>query len=89
MEPRDVRRVGVVGCGLMGSGIVEVVARSGASVTFVEGSDDLVARGRAAVERSVGKAVERGKLDAAEAESLLGRVSGVTDLAGLERLPTW
>ncbi len=61
MEPRDVRQVGVVGCGLMGSGIVEVVARSGAGVTFVEGTDELVARGRAAVERSVGKAVERGQ----------------------------
>jgi 3-hydroxybutyryl-CoA dehydrogenase len=84
VEPRDVRQVGVVGCGLMGSGIVEVVARTGAQVTFVEGSDELVARGRASVERSVGKAVERGKLDAVDAEALLGRVTGVTDLAGLE-----
>ena len=84
MEPRDVRQVGVVGCGLMGSGIVEVVARSGARVTFVEGTDELVVRGRAAVERSVDKAVERGKLDAADAEALLGRVTGVTDLVGLE-----
>ena len=66
MDPRDVRHVGVVGCGLMGSGIVEVVARAGADVTYVEGTDELVARGRASIERSVGKAVERGKLDAAE-----------------------
>ena len=79
-------QVGVVGCGLMGSGIVEVLARAGADVTFVEGTDELVARGRAAVERSVGKAVERGKLDAADAEALLGRVRGVTDLAGLDGL---
>ena len=84
MEPRDVRQVGVVGCGLMGSGIVEVVARTGAKVTFVEGTDELIARGRASVERSVGKAVERGKLDAADAEALLGRVTGVPDLAGLD-----
>jgi 3-hydroxybutyryl-CoA dehydrogenase len=83
VEPRDVRQVGVVGCGLMGSGIVEVVSRSGANVTFVEGTDELVDRGRASVERSVGKAVERGKLDAADAEALLGRVVGVTELAGL------
>jgi 3-hydroxybutyryl-CoA dehydrogenase len=68
----------------MGSGIVEVVARTGAKVTFVEGTDELIARGRASVERSVGKAVERGKLDAADAEALLGRVTGVTDLAGLD-----
>ena len=67
MDPRDVRQVGVVGCGLMGSGIVEVLARAGADVTYVEGTDELVARGRASIERSVGKAVERGKLDAAEA----------------------
>jgi 3-hydroxybutyryl-CoA dehydrogenase len=68
----------------MGSGIVEVVARSGAQVTFVEGTDELVARGRATVERSVAKAVDRGKLDAADAEALQGRVSGVTELAGLD-----
>jgi len=76
--------VGVVGCGLMGSGIVEVVARSGADVTYVEGDEDLVARGRASIERSVARAVERGKLDAADAETLLGRVRGVTDLAALD-----
>ena len=76
--------MGVVGCGLMGSGIVEVVARSGADVTYVEGDEDLVARGRASIERSVARAVERGKLDAADAETLLGRVHGVTDLAALD-----
>jgi 3-hydroxybutyryl-CoA dehydrogenase len=84
VDPQDVRQVGVVGCGLMGSGIVEVVARSGAQVTFVEGTDELVARGRASVERSVAKAVDRGKLDAADADALQGRVSGVTELAGLD-----
>ena len=84
MDPRDVRHVGVVGCGLMGSGIVEVVARSGAEVTYVEGDEDLVARGRDSIERSVARAVERGKLDPAEAETLLGRVRGVTDLEALD-----
>ena len=43
MDATDVQRVGVVGCGLMGSGIVEVAARAGCTVTFVEGSDELVA----------------------------------------------
>jgi 3-hydroxybutyryl-CoA dehydrogenase len=84
MDPGDVRQVGVVGCGLMGSGIVEVVARAGAEVTFVESNDELVARGRASLERSVAKAVERGKLDAGEAEALLGRVRGVTELRDLD-----
>ena len=76
--------MGVVGCGLMGSGIVEVLARAGADVTYVESSDELVARGRASIERSVGTAVERGKLEPAAAEVLLGRIRGLTDLAGLD-----
>ena len=67
MRPEDVQHVGVVGSGLMGSGIVEVCARAGLRVTFVEASDALVAAGRARVERSVAKAVERGKLDPAAA----------------------
>jgi 3-hydroxybutyryl-CoA dehydrogenase len=75
--------VGVVGCGLMGSGIVEVLARAGAAVTFVEGSEELVERGRGTVERSVRKAVERGKLDEGDAPTILGRVRGVTDLSEL------
>ena len=84
MDPKDVRHVGVVGCGLMGSGIVEVLARAGADVTYVEGTDELVARGRASIERSVGKAVERGKLDPVEGEAALGRIRGVTDLHRLD-----
>jgi 3-hydroxybutyryl-CoA dehydrogenase len=67
----------------MGSGIVEVCARAGLRVTFVEGSDDLVTAGRGRVERSVGKAVERGKLDAAAAEQALGRIDAATDLGAL------
>ena len=84
MDPKDVRNVGVVGCGLMGSGIVEVLARAGADVTYVEASEELVARGRDAIERSVGKAVERGKLEASDADALLARVQGSTDLTALD-----
>jgi 3-hydroxybutyryl-CoA dehydrogenase len=83
MRPEDIRHVGVVGAGLMGSGIVEVCARAGLRVTFTEGSDELVAAGRGRVERSVAKAVERGKLDAAAAEDLLGRIAAATDLGAL------
>ena len=75
--------MGVVGCGLMGSGIVEVCARAGLRVTFVEGSDELVAAGRGRVERSVGKAVEHGKADAAAAEEALGRIGAATELSAL------
>jgi 3-hydroxybutyryl-CoA dehydrogenase len=83
VRPADIRHVGVVGAGLMGSGIVEVCARAGLRVTFVEGSDELVAAGRGRVERSVGRAVERGKLDAAAAQDALGRIDAATDLGAL------
>jgi 3-hydroxybutyryl-CoA dehydrogenase len=83
MRAADVRDIGVVGCGLMGSGIVEVCARAGLRVTFVEGSDELVEAGRGRVERSVAKAVERGKLEAAAAEAALHRIDASTDLGAL------
>ena len=83
MRAEDVRAVGVVGCGLMGSGIVEVCARAGCDVTYVEATDELVSEGRARIERSVSKAVERGKLDGAEADEALGRITGSADLGAL------
>jgi 3-hydroxybutyryl-CoA dehydrogenase len=75
--------VGVVGAGLMGSGIIEVCARAGLHVTFVEGSEELAVAGRGRVERSVGKAVERDKLDAAAAQEALGRIEATTALGAL------
>jgi 3-hydroxybutyryl-CoA dehydrogenase len=83
VEAAEIRRVGVVGAGVMGSGIVEVCTRAGLDVTFAEGSEELVEAGRGRVERSVRKAVERGKLDAAAAEDALARVDGSSDLEAL------
>jgi 3-hydroxybutyryl-CoA dehydrogenase len=83
VRPNDVHHVGVVGAGLMGSGIIEVCARAGLRVTFVEGSEELAVAGRGRVERSVGKAVDRDKLDAAAAQEALGRIEAATDLGAL------
>jgi 3-hydroxybutyryl-CoA dehydrogenase len=83
MNPEEVRKVGVVGCGLMGSGIVEICARAGTDVVFVEATDQLVARGRTAIERSMAKAVERGKLEGSARDEALGRITGTTDLGDL------
>jgi 3-hydroxybutyryl-CoA dehydrogenase len=71
--------IGVVGCGLMGSGIAEVSARAGCDVVVVESDEAAAAAGRARIERSIATAVTRGKLDDAEGEAVLGRVQVVAD----------
>jgi len=83
VEAQDVRHVGVVGCGLMGSGIVEVCARAGIRVTFVEGTEELAAAGRARLERSMQAAVSRGKLGDDERAAALARIEAATDLHAL------
>jgi 3-hydroxybutyryl-CoA dehydrogenase len=65
----------------MGSGIVEIAARVGIDVLYVEPSEDLVAAGRARIERSTAKAVERDRLASDDRVALLSRVTGATDLA--------
>ena len=80
MNPEDVKKVGVIGCGIMGSGICEVIARSGGEVVYVEVDEERVARGRSRIERSTGTALERGKLSEGDREALLGRVTGTTNL---------
>ncbi|MCI0633231.1 MAG: 3-hydroxyacyl-CoA dehydrogenase NAD-binding domain-containing protein [Actinobacteria bacterium] len=67
----------------MGSGIVEVCARAGCDLTYVEPTDELVTAGRARIERSVNKALEHGKIERADAAALLGRIWGATDLGAL------
>jgi 3-hydroxybutyryl-CoA dehydrogenase len=75
------QNVGVVGCGLMGSGIAEVVARSGCDVLVAEADDRALAAGADRIERSLGQAVKRGKLDEAEAGAVQGRIRFVPDVA--------
>ena len=71
MRAEDVRTVGVVGCGLMGSGIAEVAAGAGQDVVVLETSEELLRRGRARIESSTAKSVERGRLAADERDSVL------------------
>jgi 3-hydroxybutyryl-CoA dehydrogenase len=83
MRAEDVRTVGVVGCGLMGSGISEVVARAGQTAVVLETNDELVERGRRRIETSTLRAVERGRLDAQERAAVLGRISMTTNVRDL------
>jgi 3-hydroxybutyryl-CoA dehydrogenase len=75
--------VGVVGCGLMGSGIAEVFARAGRPVRVYEVDDAAATRGSARIDRSLEKAVAAGRLDPEEAQSARERISVDADLDAL------
>lgn len=79
----EIRNVGVVGCGLMGSGIAEVAAKAGFDVVVREIHDEAVASGRTRIERSTARAVEKGKLTSDEREAAMSRLRFTTDLADL------
>ena len=70
----QVARVGVVGCGLMGSGIAEVSARAGLDVVVVEADEPTVGAGRARIEASLDQAVRRGKLTDDDRDATLDRI---------------
>jgi 3-hydroxybutyryl-CoA dehydrogenase len=78
-EQRRVSRVGVVGCGLMGSGIAEVSAKAGLDVVVLEMSEAFVAAGKAKVEGSLASAVKRGKLSDDDRDAVLGRITFTAD----------
>ena len=76
----EIKKVGVVGCGIMGSGIAEVCARSGYHVVVSEINDGLLNRGLDRIRRSMAKGVERGKLSQSQMDEALGRIEGTTRL---------
>ena len=76
-------RIGVVGCGLMGSGIAEVCARSGADVIVVDVDDERVAAGQTRIQSSLDRAVRAGKLAAAGADEVMGRLRFECSVDGL------
>jgi 3-hydroxybutyryl-CoA dehydrogenase len=80
---RPVTRIGVVGSGTMASGIAEVCVKAGYETVLVARAAAKVDAARAAVSRSLEKAVQRGKLPEAERDAALARLRGTTDLADL------
>jgi 3-hydroxybutyryl-CoA dehydrogenase len=75
-----IKKVGVLGSGLMGSGIAEVAARSGYETVVREVTSELVEKGLGKIRGSLDKAVERGKLEASARDEAVGRLSGTVDL---------
>ncbi|MFB7102820.1 3-hydroxybutyryl-CoA dehydrogenase [Streptomyces hydrogenans] len=76
----DIQKVGVVGCGLMGSGIAEVCARGGPHTLVYEVDKAALDRGRERIEQSLERAVARGRLAPEEAERVNGSLAFTTDL---------
>ncbi len=79
----DISRVGVLGCGLMGSGIAQACAVAGHPTVVRDVSDDVLARGRASIERSLAKFVEKGSLTSADRDAALRRITMITATADL------
>lgn len=76
-------RIGVVGCGLMGSGIAEISARAGSHVVVVERDQDALDAGQVRIERSLERIVNSGKMTAEESADVRGRLTYSTDYAAL------
>ncbi len=75
----EIKKVGVVGCGLMGAGIAQVCARSGYQVVVSEINDTLLNKGIASISARLAREVEKGKLSAEDKDSALGRIKGTTN----------
>ncbi|MEK7667066.1 MAG: 3-hydroxybutyryl-CoA dehydrogenase [Gemmatimonadota bacterium] len=80
----EIASVGVLGCGLMGSGIAQVAAAAGFTTVVREVSDDLVAKGKGAITKSLNKLIEKQKIDAAARDATLGNLRFTTKVADLK-----
>src|SRR5215510_16250535 len=79
MAGQGVQKVGVLGCGLMGSGIAQVTAAAGYPTTVKEVSEEFLKKGMEGIEKSLGKFVEKGTLTAQQKTETLGRLKTTTN----------
>ena len=80
----EINRVGVLGCGLMGSGIAQTAAAAGCEVIVREVTEDLCDRGFAGIEKSLAKFAEKGSITPEQQTEIRGRISGTTSLEDLK-----
>jgi 3-hydroxybutyryl-CoA dehydrogenase len=79
----EIKKVGVLGCGLMGSGIAQTAATAGFEVVVREVTNDLCERGFKGIEKSLAKFAEKGTITADQQQEIRGRLTGTTEFAAL------
>ena len=79
-----IQKVGVVGCGLMGSGIAQVTAQSGFATVVREVSPELLDKGLKSIDKNLARLVEKGAIDEAQKSQIRGRLKGTTALEDLK-----
>ncbi len=77
----EIKRVGVVGCGMMGSGITQVCAQSGYQVLVSEVNEELLSKGLASINCTLIKSVDKGNISQQDMDTILGRIKGTTVLS--------
>ncbi|HEY6216784.1 MAG TPA: 3-hydroxyacyl-CoA dehydrogenase family protein [Pyrinomonadaceae bacterium] len=79
----EIKKVGVLGCGLMGSGIAQVAATAGFETVVKEVSEDLIARGFGGIQKSLAKFAEKATITADQEKDIRGRLTGTTSFNAL------
>lgn len=80
----EIKTIGVIGAGTMGSGIAQVAAEAGFEVIMRDIEDNFVHRGMSNINKNLGRAVDKGKKSKEEADAIVGRVRGTTNLEDLK-----
>ncbi len=75
-----IKKIGVLGAGLMGAGIAQVAAANGYEVTIIEVSDELINKGLSGIEKSLGKFVEKGAINPGQKDATMARLRGSRNL---------
>jgi len=80
----EIKKIGVIGAGAMGNGIAQMAAQIGCDVVLRDIKEEFVARGMKNIDRFLSKSVEKGKIEAAQKDAILGRIKGTTEMADLK-----
>jgi 3-hydroxybutyryl-CoA dehydrogenase len=80
----EIKKLGVLGAGVMGNGIAQVAAQIGLEVVMRDIEEAFVERGMKGIDKFLSRSVEKGKLEAKEKDNIMGRIKGTTDMADLK-----